>query len=462
MAELVANFTLSEGVEFDTVFQINATPTKVSQLENDLNYQTDTQVAESIDEAATTINNRIDDINNTLQGYGNIVTHNVSEFATSAQGALADTALQPNDNITELVNNAGYITSASVGSANLTIQRNGTALGTFNANATEPLTVNISVPTTATDVGALPSDTTINDLTTTAQQNALNSGATTTNIGQIATNTSAITTINGKIPSQASSSNQLADKSFVNSSIATNTANFIGTFNSVAELEAYSGTLTNNDYAFVVTTDSAGNTLYDRYKYNGSEWLFEYELNNSSFTASQWSAINSGITSSDVTLIGTAIQPNDNITELNNNAGYITCITSSDVTTALGYTPYNSSNPSGYQANVIETVKVNGTALTPSSKAVDITVPTNNNQLTNGAGYITSSALTPYALSADLSTVATSGSYNDLSNKPNLSGYQTTSNLVTTVSASSTDAQYPSAKLFYDTCGDIETLINAL
>lgn len=39
---------------------------------------------------------------------------------------------------------------------------------------------------------------------------------------------------------------------------------------------------------------------------------------------------------------------------------------------------------------------------------------------------------------------------------------QDVSNLVTSVSASSTDAQYPSAKLFYDTCGDIETLINAL
>lgn len=61
-----------------------------------------------------------------------------------------------------------------------------------------------------------------------------------------------------------------------------------------------------------------------------------------------------------------------------------------------------------------------------------------------------------------LATVAITGSYNDLSNKPSFSGYQTTSNLVTTVSASSTDAQYPSAKLFYDTCGDIETLINAL
>lgn len=41
-------------------------------------------------------------------------------------------------------------------------------------------------------------------------------------------------------------------------------------------------------------------------------------------------------------------------------------------------------------------------------------------------------------------------------------GFQTTSNLVTSVSSASTDTQYPSAKLFYDTCGDIETLINAL
>lgn len=101
-------------------------------------------------------------------------------------------------------------------------------------------------------------------------------------------------------------------------------------------------------------------------------------------------------------------------------AGFLTGITSGDVTTALGYTPYNSSNPSGYQANKIETIKVNGTAQTITSKAVDITVPTNNNQLTNGAGYITSSALNGYAKTADLATVATSGSYNDLSDKPTI------------------------------------------
>lgn len=88
---------------------------------------------------------------------------------------------------------------------------------------------------------------------------------------------------------------------FVNSSVSTNTANFIGTFNSLSELESYSGEITNNDYAFVIDQDSAGNTLYKRYKYTAtrSSWEFEYSLNNSSYTANQWATINSGLTSED-------------------------------------------------------------------------------------------------------------------------------------------------------------------
>lgn len=46
---------------------------------------------------------------------------------------------------------------------------------------------------------------------------------------------------------------------------------------------------------------------------------------------------------------------------------------------------------SGAQVNKIESIKVNGKAQTITSKAVNITVPTNNNQLTNGAGYQTAS-----------------------------------------------------------------------
>ena len=45
-------------------------------------------------------------------------------------------------------------------------------------------------------------------------------------------------------------------------------------------------------------------------------------------------------------------------------------------------------------------------------------------------------------------------------NKP--TNLQTTANLVTSVSSASTDAQYPSAKLLYDTVGNIESLLAAI
>lgn len=110
--------------------------------------------------------------------------------------------------------------------------------------------------------------------------------------------TNSITSILSLIPDAASSENKLADKNFVNSSIATNTATFRGTFDDLATLQATSADI--NDYAFYVHTDEIGNTAYDRYKHNGSTWVFEYTLNNSSFTAEQWSAINSGITTTKV------------------------------------------------------------------------------------------------------------------------------------------------------------------
>ena len=105
------------------------------------------------------------------------------------------------------------------------------------------------------------------------------------------------------VPAQATSSNQLADKDFVNSSIATSTATFRGTYNVVTDLHlstssthqqvatALGNTISiadNNDYCFVVipTYDlTPTETLQvDRYKYNGSSWSFEYTLNNSGYT----------------------------------------------------------------------------------------------------------------------------------------------------------------------------------
>ncbi len=139
-----------------------------------------------------------------------------------------------------------------------------------------------------------------------------------------------------------------------------------------------------------------------------------------------------------------------NLNQLSNGPGYITGITSSDVTTALGFTPYNATNPSGYITSsslssylplsggtltgllsvnsslriksgsatgiLLETYNTNELRIrvTPLSTTFDMNlvfpsvsrtytypnatgtlaltsdIPTNTNQLTNGAGYITS------------------------------------------------------------------------
>ena len=93
--------------------------------------------------------------------------------------------------------------------------------------------------------------------------------------------------------SQLDNDSEFADKNFVNSSIATNTANFKGTFNNESEFPTEA---TNNDYLFWNTVDENGNTIYKRYKYiaSTSTWTYEYTLNNSSFTAEQWATINGG------------------------------------------------------------------------------------------------------------------------------------------------------------------------
>ena len=89
------------------------------------------------------------------------------------------------------------------------------------------------------------------------------------------------------------------------------------------------------------------------------------------------------------------------VTSFNTRTGAIT-LTSSDVTTALTYTPYNATNPSAYIALTSLSFAA-GNAGYNNTTGV-ITIPTNNTQLTNGSAYITL---------ASLSFVAGSGGYNN-------------------------------------------------
>lgn len=203
---------------------------------------------------------------------------------------------------------------------------------------------------TAGDVNALPDSTTINDLTTTAQQNAINSGATSTLIGKITTNETAINTINSKIPSQASASNQLADKAFVNSTVQTNTASFDGSWATYAAIPSTVAGFTskgypepsNNNYLVVVEdeTQDGGTWRYkyvdDGTAYNKNKWKVEYEINETPMTADQLAALNSGITSTLVAQIGTN---QNNITAINGK------ISSINTTLATKISKFTATNP---------------------------------------------------------------------------------------------------------------------
>lgn len=139
----------------------------------------------------------------------------------------------------------------------------------------------------------------------------------------------------------------------------------------------------------------------------------------------------------------TALQPNAPITpgtatkvtyDATGRITGVSALVASDIPD-LSATYYSTSNPNGYQANVLESVKVNGTALSITGKAVNVPVPTKVSDLTNDTGYITgiSSSMVITALGytpvnpTSLATVATSGSYNDLTNKPTIPAAQVNS-----------------------------------
>ena len=118
-----------------------------------------------------------------------------------------------------------------------------------------------------------------------------------------------VATINGMISSNASSSNKLMDKNYIDDSINSVTAYYItknaqgDQWATYAELSAattfYSGwvarTPTRNDYTIVLADENYSNAT-TRYIYN-SGWEYQYTVNETALTQSQLDALNSWITS---------------------------------------------------------------------------------------------------------------------------------------------------------------------
>ena len=149
-----------------------------------------------------------------------------------------------------------------------------------------------------------------------------------------------VQTINDTSTTDYPSSKAVAD--FVNSSVATNTANFLGTLSESSlgldytatnaqialalNVHSWDSTPTNNDYCFVSVNDPQTTDVdeYRRFKFNGSVWAYEYTLNNSSFTQAQWNSINSGIDSSDKAAYDAAVTLLSNHVNDHNNPHNVT------------------------------------------------------------------------------------------------------------------------------------------
>lgn len=115
---------------------------------NNSNYQTDTQVSASIDEIKPRYEN-IDPTVNTEakylgQNYINTTTKDVFQCVAINEDGIG---------------NKNYIWKKIAENAILTIQKNGVNVGTFSANQSTNETINIEIPTSASDIGALPSTT---------------------------------------------------------------------------------------------------------------------------------------------------------------------------------------------------------------------------------------------------------------------------------------------------------------
>ena len=262
----------------------------------------------------------------------------------------------------------------------------------------------------------------------------------------------ALDDITSKIPNQATSENQLADKDFVNSSIETATATFKGTYTNLDTLFAV--VADKNDYTFYDHLLSNGNRVFDRYKYDGTTWVYEYTLNNSSFTDAQWKAINSGATTELINQIVTnvaninallnSVKTNtDNITLLENKKANQTSLDKTNATVSTMKTKLDGIE-TGAEVNTVDTVngktgEVNLTAEDVGALPNDTPIPSKTSDLKNDSGFITGYTETdptvPSWAKAStkpsytyneitekpiLSTVATTGSYDDLSDKPTI------------------------------------------
>lgn len=286
----------------------------------------------------------------------------------------------------------------TVNDATLTLQRNNTNIGTFTANSSADTTINIDVPIYTSGL--------IND-----------SGyITESSLAGYATDQDVEDAVAAEAALRGDADQNLQEQIDAISS-SSDVVDVVGTY---AELQNYDTTkLKDNDIIKVLTDETHDdaisyyrwNDTTDTFTYIGSQGPFYTKSETDATFVPQTRTVNGKALSSDIVL------------------------TASDVNALPASTVIPTVN------NATLTIKKNGnnvasfTANSGTDVSADIIVPTKTSDITNDSGFITSAALptktsdltndgasgtSTYVESDDLAAVATSGSYNDLSDKPDI------------------------------------------
>ena len=410
--------------------------TEISALGGDI----ETQIA--------TLDSKIDSVQSVLED-------EISAFETDLNGKIdeeqsarieADNTLQ--DNIDTLDNKIDTHIADKTNPHEVTK----TQVGLGNVDNTSDLNKPISTAT----------QTALNDISNTVSNNynALNEkiGTNTSNLNSLSTTvTNNYNTLDGRITSEVSTLNTAIGTEATNRQNEDNNLqsqidaivsssdvfDIVGTY---AELQAYEiSTVPVNDIIKVLV-DSTHNNAATYYRcietagvkswsYIGTEGAYYTKSESDSLFVKKTTTINDKPLSNNITLTAADVGALPSSTTIGN--GILTIQNNGvDVDT------FNANSTTNKIINLVTPTKISDladdTATNPIDKAETLTGLTATITELNYVDGVTSSIQTQ------------------------LNGKQTTANLVTSVSSSSTDSQYPSAKLFYDTCGDIETLINAL
>ena len=251
------------------------------------------------------------------------------------------------------------------------------------------------------------------------------------------------------VPDDTSEDNKLINERQLNEKVSLNDATYISNngepFDNLTQLNDYTGSKDNNDYAWVKGLDLNGNPTYTRYKYNQTNdvWNAEFTIYNLNLTTTQWSAVNSGITSSILSNLLTSLAGKANTADLATVAtsgSYNDLEDKPTIPDAQIQSDWNQTNLSAKDFIKNKPTLFSGSYNDLADKPTVYT----QQQVDN--------LISPKANASDLSTVATSGDYNDLSNKPSLfsGNYNDLTNKPTIPTITTDTVKVPVIEIFAD------------